>query len=230
MVLGIITAIAACPAIIGTTEAVRQGQNQNKRESHRGRKSNLYVTCSDPSSKARDINGGTVVIRDNKLYVTTVNPKARYGFNEHDGETSNPDPDRLEEKGHLLAGYFFAYPDKKWGRRGEGYVTTISDDPPQLNWIYVDKDTYEIKYGLRKDAEDHIVGPWNCSPVDKRLTFDGWEGFTVVETERDSNCWQLYFDVDDDGLKEKVPVDKRIMEIELTRKELRMRKGDSIIG
>lgn len=108
-------------------------------------------------------------------------------------------------------------------------MTTIADDPPQLNWVYVDKDSYEIKYGLRADSEGHLVGPWNCSPVDKRLTFDGWEGFTVVETEKDSDCWQLYFDVDDDGLEGKVPLDKRIMEIELTRKEMRMRKGDSIL-
>jgi hypothetical protein len=107
-------------------------------------------------------------------------------------------------------------------------VTTVSDDPPQLNWIYVDKDTYEVKHGLRVDAEPHLVGPWNCSPVDKRLIFDGWEGFTVVEVEDDT--WQLYFDVDDDGLQEKVPLNKRIMEIELTRKEMRMKKGDCILG
>jgi len=232
MVLGILTSIAACPAIIGTTEAVRQGQTQNRRQSHRSRKSNLLVTCSDPSSKARDIHGGTVVLRDKKFYVTTVNPKARYGFNAND----DPDPDRLEETGHLFAGYFFPYPDRKWGRRGDGYVTTISDDPPQLNWVYVDKDTHEVKYGLRAEAEDHIVGPWNCSPVDRRLTFDGWEGFTVVEVDSEegsegSNTWQLYFDVDDDGLESiGVPLDKRIMEIELTRKEMRMRKGDSILG
>ena len=69
MVLGIITSIAACPAIIGTTEAVRQGQNQNKREQHRGRKSNLLVTCSDPSRKARDIHGGTIVLHDQKVSV-----------------------------------------------------------------------------------------------------------------------------------------------------------------
>jgi hypothetical protein len=109
-------------------------------------------------------------------------------------------------------------------------VTTISDDPPQLNWVYVDKDTYEVKYGLKTDSEGQLVGPWTCSPVDRRLTFDGWEGFTVVETERDNNCWQLYFDVDDNGLEGKVPLEKRIMEIELTRKEMRMRKGDSMIG
>jgi hypothetical protein len=165
-----------------------------------------------------------------QLYVTTVNPKAKYGFNADDGTGEDPETERPNEKGHLFAGYFFPYPDKKWGARGDGYVTTIADDPPQLNWVYVDKDTYEVKYGLRADSEGHLVGPWNCSPVDKRLTFDGWEGFTVVETEKDSDCWQLYFDVDDDGLEGKVPLDKRIMEIELTRKEMRMRKGDSILG
>jgi hypothetical protein len=35
--------------------------------------------------------------------------------------------------------------------------------------------------------------------------------------------------MDDDGLQEKVPLDKRIMEVELTRKELRMQKGDPIL-
>lgn len=70
MVLGILTSIAACPAIIGTTEAVRQGQSQNKRQQHRGRKCNLFVTCSDPSRKARDIHGGMVVLRDRKVSIT----------------------------------------------------------------------------------------------------------------------------------------------------------------
>jgi len=47
--------------------------------------------------------------------------------------------------------------------------------------------------------------------------------------EQDEGVWQLYFDVDDDGLEQKVPMDKRIMEVELTRKELRMAKGDPIM-
>lgn len=72
MVLGILTSIAACPAIIGTTEAIRQGQSQNKREQHRGRKSNLLVTCSDPSRKARDVDGSTVVLRDQKVPTHTT--------------------------------------------------------------------------------------------------------------------------------------------------------------
>jgi hypothetical protein len=91
----------------------------------------------------------------------------------------------------------------------------------------VDKDTYEVKYGLRVEAEGHHVGPWNVTPIDRRLNFDGWEGFTVVEEKE--GVWALYFDYDDDGLEGKVPLDKRIMEIELTRKELRMQKGDPIL-
>ena len=71
MVLGILMSIAACPAIIGTTEAIRQGQSQNKKQQHRGRKSNLLVTCSDPSRKARNIHGGTVVLCDKKVCIST---------------------------------------------------------------------------------------------------------------------------------------------------------------
>jgi len=53
------------------------------------------------------------------------------------------------------------------------------------------------------------------------LTLDGWEGFTVVEEESGSNCWALYFDVNDDGL-EGIVDGKRIMEVELTRREMRI--------
>ncbi|PBP16473.1 hypothetical protein BUE80_DR012735 [Diplocarpon rosae] len=219
MPLGMLTSIAACPAIIGTTEAVRQGQKQNAREAHRGRKANLHVTCNDPSRKSRDIHGGTVVLRNNKLYVTNVNPKSKF--------LPSEGSDTVPAQGHQLAGYFFHYPGSAWGRRGEGYVSTIADDPPQLNWIFVDRDTYELRYGLKAAAEGHHVGPWNVTPIDRRLTFDGWEGFTVVEEEE--GVWALYFDVDDNGLEGKVPVTKRIMEVELTRKELRMQKGDSIL-
>jgi len=67
MVLGILTAVAACPAIIGTTEAVQQGQKQNAREQHRGRKTNLIVTCSTASRLGREINGCQVVLSDEKV-------------------------------------------------------------------------------------------------------------------------------------------------------------------
>lgn len=75
MVLGILTAIAACPAIIGTTEAVRQGQKSNAKEKHRGLKTNLIASCTSISRTGGEINGGVVVLSDNKvrslLYLST---------------------------------------------------------------------------------------------------------------------------------------------------------------
>jgi hypothetical protein len=67
MVLGILTAVAACPAIIGTTEAVRQGQRNNAREKHRGTKTNLIASCASVSQKGSEINESTVVLKNNKV-------------------------------------------------------------------------------------------------------------------------------------------------------------------
>lgn len=122
---------------------------------------------------------------------------------------------------HPFAGYFLPYPDKSWGRAGEGLVSTISDDPPQLNWIYVDADTYEVKYGNRAESADHIVGPWDCTKLDRRVTMEGWEGFVAVR-EGPGN-WALYFDRDDDALEERF---KRSVEVTLSRKEMKKRKDE----
>ena len=67
MDLGLITAIAACPAIVGTTEAVRQGQNKNAKEKHRGQKANLVALCSSQSKRGRMLDGGLIVLRHNKV-------------------------------------------------------------------------------------------------------------------------------------------------------------------
>jgi hypothetical protein len=87
MVLGILTAIAACPAIIGTTEAVRQGQRQSAREKHRGLKTNLSVSCSRASKAGREIDGCEVVLSENKVCVnspTSVLPRPLYSFSDVD--------------------------------------------------------------------------------------------------------------------------------------------------
>lgn len=76
MVLGILTSIAACPAIIGTVEAVQQGQRQSAKEKHRGLKTNLFIKCTK-TSNGNEINGCPVVLSDNKVRCSckvTVNP------------------------------------------------------------------------------------------------------------------------------------------------------------
>ncbi|MCJ1479693.1 hypothetical protein MMC13_008379 [Lambiella insularis] len=201
MVLGILTAVAACPAIIGTTEAVRQGQRNNAKERHRGQKANLVVSCPTKSSRSAQIDGGMVVLRKNKLYID-VSTAEELEFD--------------KPSGHPFSGYFLPHPEHNWGWQGEGLVSTIMDDPPQLNWIYVDQETYEVKYGTKVESSSHLVGPFNCTKVDRRIIFEGWEGFLAVREQQD--IWALYFDREDDGLKNKVS-DKRILEIELVKKE-----------
>ncbi|KAL8903089.1 MAG: hypothetical protein Q9207_004168 [Kuettlingeria erythrocarpa] len=211
MVLGLLTAIAACPAIIGTTEAVRQGQTKNAKEKHRGQKLNLVARCpNSKSSKKSQVDGRLVVLRENKLFIDAPVDEDL----EFDDKPSS----------HTFAGYFLGHPDYNWGWQGEGLVSTIQDDPPQLNWIYVDKDTYEVKYGNKVESEGQLVGPWNCTKVDRRITFDGWEGFLCVNEAPDT--WALYFDLQDDGLKGKIS-GKRMLEVELSRKEMKKTKENT---
>ncbi|KAF2107381.1 hypothetical protein BDV96DRAFT_506319 [Lophiotrema nucula] len=206
MVLGILTAIAACPAIIGTTEAVRQGQKQSAKERHRGLKTKLFVGCSTASRNGKEVDGSEVVLSDNKLYLAMP---------------SEAFPDGCEDD-HPFAGYFLPYPDQDWGRAGEGFVSTISDEPPQLNWIYVDEDTHEVKYGDRAQSEPHVIGPWDVTKIDKRVTLEGWEGFMAVRYGPKE--WALYFDRDDNGLKGILDDEMKKVEVVLVRREMKQAK------
>jgi hypothetical protein len=138
--------------------------------------------------------------------------------------TPSPDHPEGRNEDHLFAGYFLPYPEQNWGRKGEGLVSTISDEPPQLNWIYVNSDTYEVKYGTRVVSEPHLIGPWDCTRIDKRLTLESWEGFMAVR--EGPGLWALYFDREDDGLSDKVSPEKRILEVVLTRRERKQAKPE----
>ncbi|KAJ2976671.1 hypothetical protein NUW58_g8029 [Xylaria curta] len=143
------------------------------------------------------------------LYITTTPPTPH-----------EEDPD-ITDDSYQFSGYFLPYP----GASHEGLVSMISDDPLMRNWIYVDKNTYEVKYGFQIDAEDHITGPFDCTWVDQRMTLEGWEGFVAVEDY--PGVWALYFDRDDDGLATKVPMGTRVLDIELTRREQKERRHDT---
>lgn len=97
-----------------------------------------------------------------------------------------------------------------------------------MNWTYVDRDTYEVKYGVRLDAQPNTTGPFDCTRQDRRLTLEGWEGFCAVKEEvngEGTGMWALYFDRDDDRLIGKLGNDRTIIEIELRREEKRVRRG-----
>lgn len=56
------------------------------------------------------------------------------------------------------------------------------------------------------------------------MTIEGWEGFVAVEEVPGS--WAIYYDQDDDGLKSKVSMGTRILEVELIRREKKERKPE----
>jgi hypothetical protein len=122
--------------------------------------------------------------------------------------------------GHPFNGYFLPYPDASY----EGLVSTITDVAPILNWIYIDKETYEVKYGVRDFAQPNLTGPFDCTRQDRRMKFEDWEGFVAVE--EGPGIWALYFDRDDDALRGKIPPNIRVLEIELTRRESKNGKPD----
>jgi len=108
------------------------------------------------------------------------------------------------------------YPDEE-REATRGLVSTICVDPPMLNWIYVDKNTLELKYGNRSQSREHHVGPWDWTEDEAGLTFEDWEGFVAVEEKEGE--WAIYFDRYDDHLKRQVK-GKRVLPCSLERRKL----------
>jgi hypothetical protein len=102
-------------------------------------------------------------------------------------------------------------------------VSTISQDPPTLNWIFVDRNTHEVKYGSRADANGHLLGPWDWTEDEVGLTMEGWEGFVAVEEEQD--FWAVYYDRDDSGLKKRVH-GRRVLQCSLERRIIEEEEED----
>lgn len=119
--------------------------------------------------------------------------------------------------GHPFEGYYLAYP----GSTHPGLVSSITDEAPIMNWIYMNAATYEMKFGTRQWAEGNLTGPFDCTRQDRRLTLAGYEGFVAV---KEGNFWALYFDWDGDRLASKVPAGTPVVDVDLLRKELRTRK------
>ncbi|KAI1394389.1 uncharacterized protein F4822DRAFT_424868 [Hypoxylon trugodes] len=192
-----LTFLVAFSAVVGTSEAIRQIQSDARRKEHRSRKNNLIVRCSKSSQYSPILEGRHVVLSGDKLYIDTGT-------------------DYEQVFGHPFAGYFLPYPDTKYS----GLVSTICDEPPIMNWIYVDRNTYELKFGTRPWAQPNWPGPFDCSRQDHRLLFAGWEGFFAVQ---EGDFWALYFDIDEDRLESKVKKEMSILEVELLRVEMRIK-------
>lgn len=228
ILFGFATALPIVAATgIGTVTAVGQGVSQQRKANEEAAAANpesrmlkfhldadIDPTTFDKHSsrsmeRAALLRGGIVVVRDDKLWIEERDQKSGL-------------PKRLGS--HPFTGFYLLYPDEARVPPERGLVSTITRDPPMLNWVYVDKTSYELKYANRSGSIEQLVGDydWTDEFEDSALTFDGWEGFVAVEEEglkdeEGRTRWSLYVDVKDDGLKEKKK-GRRSLEVRLKRR------------
>jgi hypothetical protein len=95
--------------------------------------------------------------------------------------------------GHKFTGWYFAYPSEE---KPMGLVSTIADDPPMLNWVFVDKDSGLVRHGGRQDTlGGHTVGPWYWSNDEQWLTLEG-DGCQFVAVQMENKKWAVAWDKD----------------------------------
>ena len=202
MVLGLL-ALTAIPTTIGVAEGVNAENRENDREksseAEQMRKFNLLCYCEPNSPKAKALNGGKIVLQNNKLY---IEPQSSL-------------------HGHPFEGFYIAYPDPDRPRPPPlGLVSSISNDPLVLNWIYVDKDTREVKYGNRTQSKPHVVGSWSWDAGEEGglggVTLEGEAGAVAVETEEG---WEVRWEDGVGNVGVGVGVEgKRMLRVSLERK------------
>lgn len=199
--------IVGVPTVTGVAEGVHHQKEQNKlaNDSSRMVKFHLEVFCEAKSSYVGQVHGANIVLRDNKVYLSKTVPS------EHGKLLQGPE-------GHPFTGFYVMYPDDDRNPKQLGLVSTVSDDPPMLNWLYVDRNTLELRYGNRTQSIQHIVGPWDWTEDDQvGLLLEDWEGFVAVEEEK--GVWAMYYDINDDRLARGKKVGgRRVLQCSLERR------------
>ncbi|KAF1817395.1 hypothetical protein P152DRAFT_463559 [Eremomyces bilateralis CBS 781.70] len=197
MVLGLLV-VSSIPVVTGVAEAVSEQKKQNAAmgDERYMTKFNLDIFCEANHPKAKEVHGTTVVMKDNK----TGKPRQ--------GESDAPPP-------HQFTGFYIQYPDDD-RQPTRGLVSTISVDPPMLNWLYADSTTGALGFGNRSQSIEHTVGPWDWTEDQEGMTIGGEEAFVAVEEQ--PGVWAVYYDKDGDHLAGIPAVkNKTILEISLER-------------
>ncbi|KAK0715625.1 hypothetical protein B0H67DRAFT_245006 [Lasiosphaeris hirsuta] len=167
MVIGLLV-IAGIPTTIGVCEALSA---QKKANAAAKEKAKFHLTAT-VSLNGEDPVECWCILKDGKLWI------------------DHPD---FPVPGHKFTGWYFMYPSEA---QHLGLVSTIADDPPMLNWIFVDKDTHMVRHGGRQDTlGGHTIGPWNWSGDEQWLTLEGSE-WQFVAVEQENKKWAVAWDGD----------------------------------
>ncbi|KAJ7606314.1 hypothetical protein B0H17DRAFT_1119707 [Mycena rosella] len=190
------TSVAAISQGTSAQQAGAQGGGgAEPKDDPRLAKFSLRASCD---AAGKHLDGKIVVLRNRKLYLDDSDPAHR-----------------TFDDGHPFSGFYLDYPDAK----ALGLVSTISKDPPELNWIYADNDTLELKYGNKTASKDHIHAPWDWTDDQGALMLEDWEGFVALEES--PGVWSVNYDQDEDHLQEIHGKTRCVVEISLQRRVLK---------
>ncbi|TEB24239.1 hypothetical protein FA13DRAFT_1639037 [Coprinellus micaceus] len=196
-----LAAVSTSTAVVGISQGVSSSQNGGgkgedvDKDDPRVAKFNLVVECLDDFSPARNlVNNKIVVLRNDKLYLDAAD--ANY---------------RIFPEGHPFSGFYIEYP---WAEKPLALVSTIKPDPPELNWIYADRNSLHLAYGNKTKSINNIHGPWDWTSSQDALTLEGWEGFVAVEES--PGVFYIAYDQNDNHLASQ-GVKGRVVEVGLKR-------------
>lgn len=203
-------ALAALPTTIGIAEGI-SSRNKDKTaaaDASEMRKFTLSCFCSASSRKQPLIHTGRIVLRNQQLYIALSPPADSFPF----------------------TGFYIAYPDPARTPVQLGLVTYVSDEPPALNWVYVDKETRQLRYGNRTESIAHEVGPWGWEAGEEGgaggVTFEGVEGAVAVETEEG---WEVRWEDGEGGVGD--VEGRRVLSVSLERRfveEVEVEDGEAV--
>ncbi|OOO07352.1 hypothetical protein OAory_01038520 [Aspergillus oryzae] len=207
MVIGIAMMSAMVPTIIGLNEATKGARESEdkRRENEKKSRFHLVAACdidADSESRRQEVHNASVYLgSDKRLYIT-----------------KHPTPSMTAFNGH-----FFELPDLAQGNLN-GLVAISGETPPTLRWVYLDKNTYEMRWGGKQDREGHIGGPFDLTRDGDYLALNDtqrWLALRLEDTEQDATeavagVWRLCCDWEENN-GESLSIDTPSMPIYLRR-------------
>ena len=120
-------------------------------------------------------------------------------------------------------GHFFESPDLQQGNLN-GLVAISGETPPTLRWVYLDKETYQMRWGGKQDREGHIGGPFDLTHDRDYIALNDtqrWLALREEDAEQDGReaavgLWRLCCDYEENN-GASLPVDTPRMQIYLRR-------------
>ena len=201
MVIGLLI-LTSIPVVTGVAEgySAQKTAKQRAEDAKRMRKAYISVYCDSDSPKIAEVHDMFLVLRDGKVYIDEWDPRFR------------------RKPAYTTEAFFLEYPDPDRDPMELGLVSQVQDDPPLLNWIYVKEENGELRYGNRSESRSEVVGPWDWTDDEIGLTLFKEEGFVAVEPETPGSPWEVYFEVEEGWVKEKLGGKRTVLPISLERR------------